>query len=146
MKKRAAFLNAAKGVFIPRKSFVMQCNKQNEASSEKEGGLLGPRVGFTVTKKVGNAVIRNRVRRRMREAMRMASPELFQKGYDYVLVGRKEALSVEFNTLCTDIESTLKRLARGEGKPARPYKSRTAGSYQKQTTSNTDRTTRSHAG
>ena len=124
----------------------MQRNEQNDASSANEGSLLGPRVGFTVTKKVGNAVVRNRVRRRMREAVRVVSPELFQNGHDYVLVGRKEALSIEFNTLCADIESTLERLARGEGKPARPYKSRTARSHQKQTTSNTDRTTRAHAG
>ncbi|MEP3232246.1 MAG: ribonuclease P protein component [Hyphomicrobiales bacterium] len=146
MKKRAAFLNAAKGVFMPRKSFVMQRNEQSDASDETDSSLLDPRVGFTVTKKVGNAVIRNRVRRRMREAVRVTSSELFQNGHDYVLVGRKEALSVEFNTLCADIESTLKRLARGEGKPARPYKSRTARSHQKQTTSDTDRTTRAHAG
>ncbi|MEP3630576.1 MAG: ribonuclease P protein component [Hyphomicrobiales bacterium] len=146
MKKRAAFLNAAKGVFMPRKSFVMQRNEQSDASDETDSSLLDPRVGFTVTKKVGNAVIRNRVRRRMREAVRVTSSELFQNGHDYVLVGRKEALSVEFNTLCADIESTLKRLARGEGKPARPYKTRTARSHQKQTTSDTDRTTRAHAG
>ena len=131
---------------MPRKSFVMQRNEQNEISDEVDVSLLDPRVGFTVTKKVGNAVIRNRVRRRMREAVRVVRPDLFQNGHDYVLVGRKEALNVEFNTLCADIESTLKRLARGEGKPARPYKSRTARSHQKQTTSNTDRTTRSHAG
>lgn len=131
---------------MPRKSFVMQRNEQKDRSEQIEGLALDPRVGFTVTKKVGNAVVRNRVRRRMREALRQANPELFQNGHDYVLVGRKEALSIEFNTLCADIESTLKKLARGEGKPARPYKSRTARSHQKQTTSNTDRTTRSHAG
>ena len=102
----------------------MQRNVQVGCDKDKAEPVRDARIGFTVTKKVGNAVIRNRVRRRMREAIRLLSPDLFERGHDYVLVGRFDALSVEFTTLCADIESTLKRLARGEGKPARPYKPR----------------------
>lgn len=126
MKKRAAFLNAAKGVFLPRKSYVMQRNVQAICAHEENQILPPAQIGFTITKKVGNAVVRNRIRRRMREAVRFTDPALFEAGYDYVMIGRKDALSIEFDALCEDIESTLKRLADGEGKPARPFKSRNA--------------------
>lgn len=111
MKKRAAFLNAAKGVFLPRNAFVLQRNSQEQTEE--------PRVGYTVTKKVGNAVVRNRVRRRMREAVRLTNHSLLQPNHDYVLVGKKEALTIDFNTLCADVETALKKLAQGGGYPAR---------------------------
>ena len=54
------------------------------------------RVGFTVTKKVGNAVVRNRVRRRLKEAVRVLAAGDMQPGNDYVIVGREELLTVPF--------------------------------------------------
>lgn len=116
LKKRESFLNAAKGHYIPRSSFVMQRNAKKDTHNDQFG------VGFTVTKKVGNAVVRNRVRRRLREAIRHIDDRLFEASHDYVLVGRAGALSIEFSTLCADIEKTLKKLARGEGRAARPRK------------------------
>lgn len=112
MKKRAAFLNAAQGVFLARPSFVIQRNNQDESEVS--------RFGFTVTKKVGNAVVRNRVRRRLKEAVRYLDDQLVEAGYDYVLIGRKETMSIDFKVLCTDIETALKKLARGKGRPAKP--------------------------
>lgn len=116
LKKRAAFLHAAKGCFLPRNAFVMQRNCQKETDK--------PRVGFTVTKKVGNAVVRNRIRRRLKEAIRHLDEKLLETGYDYVLVGRNGALAIEFSALCADIETTVKKLSRGEGRPARAYQNR----------------------
>lgn len=118
LKKRAAFINAAKGHYIPRDAFVMQRNVKAEPSNSYFG------VGFTVTKKVGNAVVRNRVRRRLREAIRLTDDRFFEDSHDYVLVGRAGALSIEFPALCADIKTTLKKLARGEGLKARPRKSK----------------------
>ena len=118
LKKREAFINTSKGQYIPRSAFVMQCNAKQDTDNKEFG------VGFTVTKKVGNAVVRNRIKRRLREAIRHIDNQLFEGSHDYVLVGRTGALSIDFTTLCVDIEKTLKKLARGEGREARLRKTR----------------------
>jgi ribonuclease P protein component len=68
------------------------------------------RVGFTVSRKVGNAVERNRVRRRLREVARQIIPGQALPDFDYVLVGRKAALSRDFATLRQELVDALKRL------------------------------------
>lgn len=68
------------------------------------------RVGFTVSKKVGNAVARNRVRRRLREIARTIIPEQARPELDYVLVGRQAALVREFAVLREELVEALKRL------------------------------------
>ncbi|MBS0547964.1 MAG: ribonuclease P protein component [Proteobacteria bacterium] len=68
------------------------------------------RVGFTVSRKVGNAVIRNRVRRRLREVARLVIPGRARPDLDYVLVGRQAALTREFAVLQQDLVEALKRL------------------------------------
>jgi len=68
------------------------------------------RVGFTVSRKVGNAVVRNRVRRRLREIARLVIPAHAQADLDYVLVGRQAALGREFATMQTELLQALKRL------------------------------------
>lgn len=68
------------------------------------------RVGFTVSRKVGNAVARNRVRRRLREIARMIIPDQAQRDLDYVLVGRQAALGRDFAKLRQELVEALKRL------------------------------------
>ena len=68
------------------------------------------RVGFTVSRKVGNAVARNRVRRRLREIARQIIPEQARRDLDYVLVGRQAALKRDFATLRQELLEALKRL------------------------------------
>ncbi len=68
------------------------------------------RVGFTVSRRVGNAVARNRVRRRLREIARMIIPAQARPDLDYVLVGRQAALSRDFAALRQDLVEALKRL------------------------------------
>jgi ribonuclease P protein component len=68
------------------------------------------RVGFTVSKKVGNAVVRNRVRRRLREVVRQASPRGMRPGHDYVVIGRRAALDTPFPRLVEDFERALRRV------------------------------------
>lgn len=68
------------------------------------------RVGFTVSRRVGNAVARNRVRRRLREIARMIIPAQARADLDYVLVGRQAALSRDFTALRQDLVEALKRL------------------------------------
>ena len=69
-----------------------------------------PRVGFTVSKKVGNAVERNRVRRRLREVVRLSDTGRLLAGNDYVLIGRRAALDLSFVRLAEDFAGALKRI------------------------------------
>ena len=68
------------------------------------------RVGFTVSRKVGNAVARNRVRRRLREAARLVIRDQARPDLDYVLVGRQAALARDFAALTRELVEALKRL------------------------------------
>lgn len=68
------------------------------------------RVGFTVSRKVGNAVVRNRVRRRLREIARQVIPAEARSGLDYVLIGRQAALTRDFAVLRRELQEALKRL------------------------------------
>jgi ribonuclease P protein component len=76
-----------------------------------------PRVGFTVTKKTGNAVERNRIRRRLRAAV--AGCRNLETATDYVLVGRRAALTLPFERLITDLEGGFAALARETKAPDR---------------------------
>ena len=73
------------------------------------------RVGFTVTKKVGNAVVRNRVKRRLRAAAAEVFPRRGRSGTDYVVIGRLGTLSRPYEALCADLEQAIAKLDR-EGK------------------------------
>lgn len=68
------------------------------------------RVGFTVSRKVGNAVVRNRVRRRLREAARQVIPGQARPDLDYVLIGRQAAMARDFAALRQELLDALKRL------------------------------------
>ena len=68
------------------------------------------RVGFTVSRKVGNAVVRNRVRRRLREIARQVIPETARADHDYVLVGRQGAIARDYLKLRSELGEALKRL------------------------------------
>ena len=78
------------------------------------------RVGFTVSRKVGNAVVRNRVRRRLREIARMIIPEQARADQDYVLVGRLGAITRDFAVLRQELIEALKRLKALAETPAPP--------------------------
>lgn len=71
------------------------------------------RVGFTTSRKVGNAVTRNRARRRLRELVRQHVPGLMQPGYDLVFIGRTAAASVPFPLLLQHFEQAVQRLKLG---------------------------------
>jgi ribonuclease P protein component len=102
LRQRADFLAAGKGARAPASGFVLQARKRPED---------GPvRVGFTVSKKVGNAVERNRVRRRLREVVRLAPRAPMQPGHDYVLIGRRAALEMPFERLADDFARALGRV------------------------------------
>jgi len=96
LRQRADFLAAASGTKAPAAAFVLQARRRNDD---------GPvRVGFTVSRRVGTAVERNRVRRRLREIVRREGERKMRPGYDYVLVGRRSALNVPFDRLMEEDE------------------------------------------
>jgi ribonuclease P protein component len=102
LKRRRDFLAAAAGAKVSTAGFVVQ---------EHPRGDDGPvRVGFTVSKKVGGAVERNRVRRRLREIVRLSAARNLNVGSDYVLVGRRAALEMSFSRLAEDFAGAVSRL------------------------------------
>ena len=86
-----------------------------------------PRVGFTVSRKVGNAVERNRVRRRLREIVRLCDADRFKPGSDYVLIGRRAALELPFARLVEDFARALARINQQRRGPRRPADRRGGG-------------------
>jgi ribonuclease P protein component len=109
LKKRADFLAAAKGRREHQRCFVLQARPQAEAQDHPMS-MDAPRFGFTVTKKVGNSVIRNRIRRRLREAVRLTDFSLPKSGHDYVLIGRIEALTAPFEDMRGEISRALTKI------------------------------------
>lgn len=102
--KRKDYLSiAASGRRWFTPSFVVQTKSVGDQEHS-------PHVGFTVTKKVGKAVIRNRIKRRLKEAARDVIPEYGVKGRDYVLIGRKAAYDISFDKLKSDMKWALKKL------------------------------------
>jgi ribonuclease P protein component len=102
LRQRADFLAAATGAKASVTGFLLQ------ALDRREDGPV--RVGFTVSRKVGNAVVRNRVRRRLKEMVRLAPPERMRPGYDYVLIGRRASLDLAFDRLSEDFDRALERV------------------------------------
>ena len=104
LRQRADFLAVANGARIGYSAFTLQSRRRDD---------LGPtRVGFTVTKKNGNAPERNRIRRRLRAAVRSLDAMAMRPHRDYVLVGRRAALTCDFSTMLDDLRSALQRLDR----------------------------------
>jgi ribonuclease P protein component len=116
LRKRAEFRAAAGGKRVSREGFVIQA-----VAPGREGPA---RFGLTITKKIGNAVVRNRIRRRLREVVRQAGSGA-RDGTDYVLVGRRAALTLEFDRLIADLKGGLAALANAGGakKPERDPRS-----------------------
>jgi ribonuclease P protein component len=101
LRQRADFLAAANGAKAPTAAFVLQAR-------QRDGGAA--RVGFTVTKKTGDAVDRNRIRRRLREVVRLSPPAALRPGHDYVLIGRRGALNTPFERMKDDLDRALRRV------------------------------------
>jgi ribonuclease P protein component len=112
LRQRADFLAVADGARVSSAAFTLQSRRRDD---------LGPiRVGFTVTKKNGTATERNRIRRRLREVVKQADIVAMRPHHDYVLVGRRAALTRDFAALLDDLRTALKRLDRQPAKTSSP--------------------------
>ncbi len=106
LRKRADFLKAASARRQSAPAFLLQGRDRGDDSP--------PRVGFTCSRKVGNAVARNRARRRLRALARLTLAPLARPGWDYVLVGRAEATAArDFALLQQDLTTAARRLHGG---------------------------------
>ena len=108
LRQRADFLAVASGARVSTAAFVVQ---------RRNRGDDGPiRVGFTVTKKNGSAPQRNRIRPSLREVLRQLPAVSLQPHSDYVLIGRRAALTIDFSNLLGDLRQALHRLDRPSSK------------------------------
>ena len=110
IRKRSDFLAANRGARNAKPGFVL-LTRPNEG--------LGKRYGITVTKKIGNAVVRNRMKRRFRELLWAALPEAGLPDHDHVLIGREGGIERDFAQLAAELDAALARAAAGKGDPAR---------------------------
>ena len=89
---------------------VARSPASDETGARPNGAEANLRVGFTVSRKVGNAVARNRARRRLRAVARDTLAGQAKHGHDYVLIGRKGTLSRPYDALCGDLQDALAKL------------------------------------
>ncbi|WP_457354856.1 ribonuclease P protein component [Sphingomonas sp. UYP23] len=102
---RRDFLAANAGKRAPMPGFVLQVRARDDGSSDM-------RVGFTVTKKIGNAVVRNRMKRRLRALARDVLPDSGVRGADHVLIGRNGGIERDYAVLRAELVKALAKVAR----------------------------------
>jgi len=113
LTRRPQFLAAAKGVSQARGAVVVQ----RLARGDDDPAV---RLGFTATRKVGGAVVRNRAKRRLREAARLLAPAHTEPGSDYVFIARMGTADRPWDRLLDDVKSALTRLATPRAAPEAP--------------------------
>lgn len=104
LKNRSDFLRLRSGHYCHTPYFILQARKRQGET------ISGPRVGYTVTTKVGNAVVRNRIKRRLRAVVSEVFPAKARTTHDYVLIAKRPALSGDFAALANDLAKALDRV------------------------------------
>ncbi len=132
LKRRAEFLRLRGGGRSATEAFVLEGKRRvrdtvdaaehdagldaagarhaSEGASADEAGVSGPRFGFTVTRKIGNAVVRNRIRRRLKAAVLEIADEAARGDCDYVVIARRAAETRPFADLKADLKKALARV------------------------------------
>lgn len=118
LKRRGDFQRAARGRRARAEAFSLQANRRAGAPDG-----LGARVGFTVTRKLGGAVVRNRIRRRLREALRLTPSLETRPDHDYVLMAQRTALGRRFDLLQADLKRAFSAVHAGSSRTGRPGQS-----------------------
>lgn len=124
LTKRAQFQRVAKGL----RGNVRCLSLQAAARTVADESVNVPRIGLTITRKVGGSVERNRIRRRLRAALKL-TPGLEQRStHDYVVVARREALHSDFQTLCAELARAFKRIHESRERDGRPPRGKSRAS------------------
>jgi ribonuclease P protein component len=110
LKRRQDFLRVRKGARSASAAFVVEARPREGSDAHQGAGQA--RFGFTVTKQVGTAVERNRIRRRLKEAVRRAHEKHARSDFDYVVIARRPALEMPFERLCAELLAALKGVNR----------------------------------
>lgn len=119
LTKRADFLLASRAKRVSTPGFVVQARHRTDTEH------LGARVGFTCSKKVGNAVARNRAKRRLRAIARDVIPNAGKDGWDYVLIGRAEKTANHpYTSMTQELAQAMEKLHNGQGQVSKPYRPR----------------------
>lgn len=105
LKKRSDFLRLRGGRRCQSPAFVLETKPILEPAC-----TAGPRFGFTITKKIGNAVVRNRIRRRLKHAVAALADDCAHPDHDYVLIARRAAATQPFEDLKKDLERCFQRV------------------------------------
>ncbi len=113
LTRRSDFIAANRGLRVARPGFVLLAHPNNGA---------GMRYGITITKKVGNAVVRNRMKRRFRELLRAHLPEMGLPDHDHILIGRDGGIERDYSKLDIELVAALERAAAGKGDPPRRFR------------------------
>ncbi len=113
LTKRSEFLACAQAPSTAKGAVVVQARPRGD-----EQPLV--RAGFTATKRIGGAVVRNRAKRRMREAARLLLPQFGLPGVDYVFIARGGVTTRAWDRLLDDVKTALLRLAADCGRPHAP--------------------------
>ncbi|HJO69501.1 MAG TPA: ribonuclease P protein component [Rhodospirillales bacterium] len=118
LKRRADFVRVARaGRKWVAPGLILQMAGASEGCNPADGRAV-VRVGFTVSRKVGNAVVRNRVRRRLKAAVGEVMPAFASAGRDFVVIGRRATRGRPYSSLIADLKRGLKRLDAFEDRPA----------------------------
>jgi ribonuclease P protein component len=127
LKRRAEFLRAAKGKRFHARGFTLQmalrsdeCDRPQHADPIESQAVPPPRFGFTVTKKIGGAAVRNRIRRRLKEAVRELDSLPARPDHDYVLVAKIETLGMAFSAVQAEIVRALGKIDAAKAKRDMP--------------------------
>lgn len=107
LRKRADFLALRNGEKRRGPFFLLESKSRDLPEEIKS--TTSPRVGFTVTRKNGNAVKRNRIKRRLREAFRLSLKRDIAAGTDYVIIARPDALLASFDSLTGEMERRFRQ-------------------------------------
>jgi len=114
LKKRAEFLRVRGGPRWSTPAFVLEARSRPAGAHDPAA-----RFGFTVSKKIGSAVVRNRVRRRLRALVAALDPSRVREGFDYVLIARPGAEQRSYRELAADLDQALDRVHRPRGRERR---------------------------